>query len=304
MDNVAGQTENRRPMKTNRPLVVMLGLLVAPAARAQIAAAPPVAAPAPAAALAPAFPPEASPAPQPPPAVEPAPGYGYGPPAYGPPAYGPPAPYYYYHHHYRPMPYGDQPPPGYPIASAPAEPTEGFHTHDGFFLQAHVGISATGFSSKQAGVKTNYAGGGISSGLAIGGVIAHNLILYGAFFGTDTANPDKQMDGTSVTSDLGELGVGAFGPGLMYYFERCNLYLSAAFGLAAFGANDGNGVRVDSSRSGAAFDFMVGKEWWVSRDWGLGIAGELMAASLKDKNTPGLTWSASGLSILFSATYN
>jgi hypothetical protein len=298
MDNVMSQTENRRPMKMNRPLVLVLGLLVAPAARAQIAAAPPVAA-SPPAAPAPSVPPEASPAPQPPPPVEPAPGYGY-----GVPGYGPPAPYYYYHHRYRPMPYGYQPPPGYPLASAPAEPMESFHTHDGFFLQVHVGISATGFSSKQAGVKTNYAGGGISSGVAVGGVIAHNLILYGAFFGTDTANPDKQMDGTSVTSDLGELGVGAFGPGLAYYFERCNLYLSATFGLAAFGANDGNGVRVDSSRSGAAFDFMVGKEWWVSRDWGLGIAGELMAASLKDKNTPGLTWSASGLSILFSATYN
>lgn len=296
MDNVAGQTENRRPMKINRPLIVALGLLVAPAARAQIAAVPPMAASA-AAAPAPAAPPEVSPVPQPAPPVEPAPSYGY-----GAPGYGPPAPYYYYHHRYRPMPYGYQPPPGYP--PAPIESMEGFHTHDGFFLQAHVGISATGFSSKQAGVKTNYAGGGISSGVAIGGVIAHNLILYGAFFGTDTGNPDKQMDGTSVTSDLGELGVGAFGPGLAYYFERCNLYLSATFGLAAFSANDGNGNRVDSSRSGAAFDFMVGKEWWVSRDWGLGIAGELMAASLKDKNTPGLTWSASGLSILFSATYN
>ena len=201
-----------------------------------------------------------------------------------------------------PYGYGYPPPAGYPMA--PPESLEGFHAHDGFFLQVHVGISATGFSSKQAGVKTNYAGGGISSGAAIGGVIAHNLVLYAAFFGTDTANPDKQVAGTSVTSDLGEIGVGAFGPGLAYYFERCNLYLSATFGLAGLTANDGGGVKVDSAKSGAAFDFMVGKEWWVSRDWGLGIAGELMAASLKDKNTPGLTWSASGLSILFSATYN
>ena len=35
MDKVAGQTENRRRMKINRPLIVVLGLLVAPAARAQ-----------------------------------------------------------------------------------------------------------------------------------------------------------------------------------------------------------------------------------------------------------------------------
>jgi len=204
------------------------------------------------------------------------------------------------------MPYGYAQPPVYSMAPpAPVESMEGFHTHDGFFLQVHVGISATGFSSKQAGVKTNYVGGGVSSGVAIGGTIARGLVLYGAFFGTNTGNLDKQVAGTSVNSDLNEIAVGAFGPGLAYYFERCNLYLSATFGLAGFAANDGGaGVKVDSSKSGAAFDFMVGKEWWVSRDWGLGIAGELMAASLKDKNVPGLTWSASGLSILFSATYN
>jgi hypothetical protein len=203
------------------------------------------------------------------------------------------------------MPYGYAQPPVYSMAPAvPAESMEGFHTHDGFFLQVHAGISATGFSSKQAGVKTNYVGGGVSSGLAIGGAIGRNLVLYAAFFGTNTSSPDKQVAGTSVNGDLNEIGVGAFGPGLAYYFQRCNLYLSATFGLAGFAAMDAGGVKVDSSKSGGAFDFMVGKEWWVSRDWGLGIAGELMTASLKDKNVPGLTWSASGLSILFSATYN
>ena len=49
---------------------------------------------------------------------------------------------------------------------------------------------------------------------------------------------------------------------------------------------------------------MLGKEWWVSRNWGLGIAGGLFTASLKDKNVPGLTWSAGAASLLFSATYN
>jgi hypothetical protein len=316
MDNAAVQKENRRPMKmdwkTNRPpsekivgrliviSVALFGLTASRGARAQVAAQPlPPPAP-PAAAPGPAAPPDAQPQPPPPP-VEPVPGYGYG----------PPSPYYYYHHRYRPMPYASPyaapyaSPYAAPYASPVAiDPMDGFHTHDGFYMRVHAGISGTGFASTQAGVKTNYVGGGFSSGIAIGGVIAHNLILYGAFFGTDTTNPDKQVAGASVTSDLGEIGVGAIGPGLAYYFERYNIYLSATFGLAGFNANDVNAFRVDTSKSGTALDFMVGKEWWVSHDWGLGIAGELMAASLKDKNVPGLTWSASGLSVLFSATYN
>jgi hypothetical protein len=250
-------------------------------------------------AAAPAAGPEAPPpvqaAPGAPPPVSPAPGYPYGPPPgyYYRPYYS----YPYYNHHYRAMPYGYPPPPV-------IESMEGFHAHDGFFMRVHVGIAATSFASTQAATKTNYSGGGSSTGIAIGGVIAHDLILYGAAFGTSTSNPDKQVAGVSTTGDLGNIGVGAIGPGVAYYFEHLNLYVSGTFGLAAFTANDNSGLKVDSSRSGAAIELMLGKEWWVSRNWGLGIAGELFTASLKDKNVPGLTWSAGAASILFSATYN
>ena len=75
--------------------------------------------------------------------------------------------------------------------------------------------------------------------------------------------------------------------------------------MAGFTADDTHGTRgVDSSRSGTALELMVGKEWWVSANWGMGIAGEFVGASMTDKNTPGLTWSASSLSVLLSATYN
>jgi len=268
---------------------VGLTVLVAPsAARAQIAAAaaaePQFAAPPPV--------PEAATGPETPPAgIEPAPAYPQGYP------YGPPPPAYYRPIRYRAAPYGYG-------APAVVESMEGFHTHDGLYLRFHLGIAGTGFSSTQAGVKTNYAGGGSSTGIAIGGVIAHDLILYGTAFGTSTANPDKQVGGVSKPGDVGSIGVGAIGPGMAYYFEHLNLYLSAAFGLAGFTMNDGNGFRIDTSRSGTALELIVGKEWWVSRDWGLGIAAELMGASLKDKNTPGLSWSAGSGALLFSATYN
>ena len=113
------------------------------------------------------------------------------------------------------MPYGYPPPP--PVV----ESMEGFHTHDGFYMRVHVGIAATGFSSTQAGVKTNYAGGGSSTGIAIGGVIARNLILYGAVFGTRHLEPRqagrrRQHDrATSAASASAPLV-----PGIAYYFEH------------------------------------------------------------------------------------
>ncbi|HEY4186650.1 MAG TPA: hypothetical protein VGP07_16350 [Polyangia bacterium] len=37
---------------------------------------------------------------------------------------------------------------------------------------------------------------------------------------------------------------------------------------------------------GLGFQGMVGKEWWVSSEWGLGVAAEVIfAGDMKDKNS-------------------
>jgi hypothetical protein len=54
----------------------------------------------------------------------------------------------------------------------------------------------------------------------------------------------------------------------------------------------------------ARSDGVVGKEWWISQNWGFGLAGEFIAASMKDETDPKVTWTASAYSLLFSATYN
>jgi hypothetical protein len=309
-------------------------LALGSAARAQIAAATaaaeaPVAAP-------PAALPVAAAAAEPPPGIEPQPAYPYGPPpqyppppeyappppeyapprayappppAYAPPPYGYDSPYYnpYYRYdypyyrpyrrHYRAMPYG------YPTA---AESMAGFHTHDGFFMRVHLGIAATSLSSTTMGTKTSFSGGGSSMGIAIGGAICRNLILYATVFGTNTVNPEVKVGGVSQPAGpVGSISVAAIGPGLAYYFEQTNIYLSGAFGLAGYQMHDVNdGSKINWSRSGSALELMIGKEWWASRDWGLGIAAELIAGSMKDAATPGLIWSAGSGAILFSATYN
>lgn len=48
---------------------------------------------------------------------------------------------------------------------------------------------------------------------------------------------------------------------------------------------------------------MVGKEWWVSDNWGLGVAANFMVGSMKDKDYD-TRWTGLSTSILFSATYN
>jgi hypothetical protein len=193
---------------------------------------------------------------------------------------------------------------GYGYPPAPPESPDGFHVHDGFFLRAQTGIGFSSLSSTTSGVKTTVGGGGLSLGAAIGGVIARNLILYGAVFETDTVNPDVQVGGTSMNSQIERVSLQGIGPGVAYYFERINLYLSGTLALSRFWTYDGNGNQLDTSKIGLGLDLQVGKEWWVSRDWGLGIAAQLVGSSMKDQSDPTLTWSAGAFSLLFSATYN
>ena len=60
---------------------------------------------------------------------------------------------------------------------------------------------------------------------------------------------------------------------------------------------------MDSTNLGIGLSFMVGKEWWVARDWGIGIAGQIHIATMHDPSY-NARMRASAFSILFSATYN
>ncbi len=209
------------------------------------------------------------------------------PPVYPPPGYGPrPA--------YPPPPYG---PPGY----NPGPPE---NVHDGFFLRLHVGGGFTSISgSDGAGNKVKISGGSLSLGVTLGGALAENLILFGNFFMSIADRPTVEQLGVSVTSS-GSAALGGFGIGLTYYFMPVNVYVSGALAGMAFSMSDANGNDVYSTDTGVGFQGMIGKEWWVSSEWGLGVAGEFIVASMKDKDNSSIKWSGSAFSLLFSSTFN
>jgi hypothetical protein len=68
--------------------------------------------------------------------------------------------------------------------------------------------------------------------------------------------------------------------------------------------SDANGKTTYTSDFGAGFEGMIGKEFWVSEHWGLGGALEFVgASSMKDTDTPNISWSATAFNLLVSATY-
>ncbi|MBS2025984.1 MAG: hypothetical protein JST92_26595, partial [Deltaproteobacteria bacterium] len=112
-----------------------------------------------------------------------------------------------------------------------------------------------------------------------------------------------QLGSTSSSSPSNTTVVGyAIGPEITLYSDA-NVYFSAMAGISRLI------VTVESKDShsdiGFASKFAVGKEWWVSRSWGLGVCGHLTFSANPDgtaSNDPTIfSWV---LGVSFSATFN
>lgn len=257
---------------------------------AQNAATP--AAPAPSVGASPS---SAAPGYQPPPAYYPPPGYARSPGYYPPPGYAPPPGYY--------------PPPGYtPYYSQQALVLPpGHHLHDGFYMRLTMGLGILNAKYSQNGQDTTISGGGLAMAFALGGAVTPNLILFGEVIVTGAM--DASQDNNDTYQQYGEnvtlLGIG---PGVAYYLEPSNIYFSGTLAFSQVSASrvtsssDSNDS-ADLTDLGVGASFMFGKEWWVSHDWGLGVAGLVHLASMKMKYVDS-RMTATAISVLFSATFN
>jgi hypothetical protein len=232
---------------------------------------------------------------QPPPQPYPPPPPGYAPP---PPGYAPPPPGY-------PPPYA--PPPGY---YAPPAVRPGRHTHDGTFVRLFIGGGRLAMSGSSGGLDLGVHGAALSTGVSVGGAIVENLIVYGEFFFLDAQDPTLTINGQGgATNGIAMVMVG-IGPGLAYYFQPINIYLAATVAASKLQLQDtnqtggGNQV-IASTRWGYGLNTMVGKEFWVSDNWGLGVALQFNYGNMQDNgdaSAPRIKSNA--FSLLFSSTFN
>jgi hypothetical protein len=222
----------------------------------------------------------------------PPPPSGYAPPP-PPPGYASPPPYGY-------------PPPGY----AATVELPGAHRHDGFYMRLFLGPSWTRVSESQNGIDSVISGNGVTFGFAFGGALTENLILYGELIDSTVRNPSVEVGGTLRGTSGLQLHVGGIGPGLAYYLQPVNLHLGAKVAFTKASATDNLGLRVAETDWGGSVTASVGKEWWASSDWGLGVTGLVDVGRMKDKvfldtttvDRPTLT--SLTIAVFFTATYN
>jgi hypothetical protein len=176
--------------------------------------------------------------------------------------------------------------------AGPADHTSGFFLR----LQGGASVSNTAISDP---LLTEFELSGIGGNFqaAIGAVVAPNLALHGTMWAWFVGSPSAKLAGQDVGQFSGNLNLSALGGGGTYYFMPANVYLSGNLGVGQL-STEGS-----SSDAGIVMDLALGKEWWVSSKWGLGLSGGVQYHSIPDG---GLTqnWSGTTFLLSFSATLN
>lgn len=178
--------------------------------------------------------------------------------------------------------------------------------HDGGLLLRLAGGIGYGSATLEDDNDTGFQGGAIQGSFAIGGNVAPGLALNVDFFGMTMFAPSVVADG----EDLGDaedtsVGLGAIGVGLTGYIMPVNLYLAASVGVGIGSVRTDTSIGTFESETdpGFALNLMIGKEWFVSPRWGIGLAGQLIFASLEDESEAADV-NFYGIGVLLSATYN
>jgi hypothetical protein len=180
------------------------------------------------------------------------------------------------------------------------------HLHDKFYFNA---IAGTGWSAIE-----NFGMGGAGLfGIKLGGAITNHVILFGAMDMHWLYRPIIKTEVTLISNQSiklsgnldGSILIPAFSAGAAYYTDN-NYFFSSSLGISTWYIFPQSSKRTVGSAEGNAgwnLSLAIGKEWWMSDDWGVGVS--LIATGVKDMYSAGRRGNFRYfLGIAVTATYN
>jgi hypothetical protein len=177
--------------------------------------------------------------------------------------------------------------------------------HEGLFVQFTPGIGLAATAAKlQDGTTVSLSGAGGTLGLQIGAALTEHWILAADLSGTSVFEPKLKMGDTDVktVSDV-SWSSGYLGASVAYYVMPLDLHVGGGIGVFRM-ALDVPNMDLQHSNLGGAVKLAVGKEWWVSDRWSLGVNLESMAGAVPDDSVSGNGWGFFSVDLAMTATYN
>ena len=187
---------------------------------------------------------------------------------------------------------------------APAVPRFGdtAYRHRGFYVRPDLGAGYLAVTQSTPLGKLKSHGVAGMFGLHVGGAIEENALLGVHLFTSGLKDPQVTLGGASEGGRGTTIWMLGIGPEITWYVMPANVYVSATAALTQLRAD------VDGEKSTTDFGFgtrlAVGKEWWMSHHWGVGLAGQFTWARNQGRGEDADTVRTWGLGLALSATYN
>src|SRR5262249_2901582 len=124
--------------------------------------------------------------------------------------------------------------------------------------------------------------------------VGADLSMYGV------SNPLVSMGGREVGESKAHLTVGSAGVAVTGFEPASNIFGSVGVGLA-FTSTSFTG-NTSTARGGFDLNGLLGKEWWMSDQWGLGGAGQFFYMRIPGGTS--VAHNVLGIGLLFSSSYN
>lgn len=195
------------------------------------------------------------------------------------------------------------PPAGPPPGPAPIGWYPEPHDHEGFFARVYLGPAYVSSKASDGANHVEISGGGGAFGLAAGWAINKNLIVYGEIFDDVAVGPTLTINGQSSTADDDvSAGVVGFGAGAAYYFMPVNAFVSGTLSFSELSIQE-NGQETANTDVGPGVSLMAGKDWWIGRNTGLGVAAQLFFGSQPEKDSS-ITWHTTAFAVVATLSYN
>lgn len=172
--------------------------------------------------------------------------------------------------------------------------------HDGgLLIRAAAGLNNGSSQLENQSTGTlELSGVGLDFEAAAGWVFARNFAAHATTFGWRVYDPGVGRLGGSAD---GHVTLGALGAGVTYYIMPANIYFSTS--LAAARMRFWLNGEWWESGTGLAFEFMVGKEWFVGGGLAIGGSVGVLYHTVPDGRIDA-NWTGAYLPLLFSATFN
>jgi len=175
--------------------------------------------------------------------------------------------------------------------------------HDsGFLLRLALGLGYESLSVSAGDTDVSIGGFGGALDVGIGGIVVPNLAINADIYASSVPSPGVSFNGQDLgNANDATMTLASIGLGVTYYIMPLNLYLAGSLGIGktTFSA-DGESEETDW---GLSVNAMVGKEFFVSSDWGVGVAAQLIFADVPTNNDADSAHYLA-FNIAFTATYN